>query len=357
MRAYLYAWLFCLGIALGSMSVVMLHHLTGGAWGYLVRRPAEAAMGTLPLLALLFIPIAIGFHALFPWARPADVAQHAVLRYRQTLFAPKWVLLRAVIYFAIWIFWGWRLRRLSFLHDETGDANLLRRLSRLSGAGFVIYFATMSLAAADWIASREVDWYSSTFGLLVLVGQAVTATAFLLVVLALLRDESPVREIAETDRVHDLGNLLLTIVVLWAYIAFAQLLVIWMGNMQDDAIWYVHRNRQGWGWIGRALIVLHFAVPFVLLLFQSTKRSIRALACVAGGVLFMRLIDVLWMIAPSSLDEYAHGISWLDFISPLALCGLWFAAFVWLLARRPLIPLGYRTATEPIVYGTQAPTT
>jgi hypothetical protein len=349
-RAYLYAWLFCVGVALGSMSIVMLHHLTGGAWGWLVRRPAEAAAMTLPLLAVLFVPIALGIGKVYPWARADAVTSHALLKHRAALFHPSFVLLRALLYFVIWSFWAWRLRALSLRHDRDGDPRTLGRLRQLSASGLLVYFVTMSLAAVDWIASREVDWYSSTFGLLVIIGQAVAAVAFLIGMLAVLSERSPVKEIAEPDRVHDLGNLLLTVVVLWSYVSFAQYLVIWVGNTQEDTTWYYHRAQHGWTWIGLSLIVLHFSLPFVLLLFQASKRNVRALATIAAGVLFMRLVHVLWMIAPSSLSQHPGTVSWLDFVSPLALGGVWFAAFLWLLKRHPLIPLGFRVPIEPLSY-------
>jgi hypothetical protein len=322
LRAYLYAWLVCLGIALGSVALMMMHELTGGTWGLLVRPSAEAAARTLPLLAVLFIPIALGASHLFPWARASEVASSALLRHRQIAFAPGLVLLRSVIYFAMWIFLAWGMQS---------------RLRRFSGLGLVIYFATISLAAMDWIASREVDWYSSTFGLAFVVGQAATAVSFLIVVLALLQSQPAVRAVTLPDIVHDLGNLLLTIVVLWAYIEFAQFLVIWCGNMQEDITWFYHRSHRGWNWVGTGLIVLHFAVPFVFLLFQGSKRNINRLAMVAGGVLFMRVVHVLWMIAPSNRGEVPHAIHWLDLIAPFGVGGIWFACFLWLLRRRPLV--------------------
>jgi hypothetical protein len=205
----------------------------------------------------------------------------------------------------------------------------------------------MSLAAVDWIASREVDWYSSTFGLAVVVGQAVAGVAFLILIIALVRPN------ASRELLHDLGNLLLTVVVLWAYIEFAQFLVIWAGNMQEDITWFYHRTHRGWGWIGMALILLHFAVPFAFLLFQDSKRSIRRLAWIAGGVLVMRVVHLLWMIAPSSRSEIPHGVQWLDLIAPLGVGGIWFAMYLWILNRHALVPaelgLDERADEQPAV--------
>lgn len=351
LRAYLIGWLICLAIALGSMAILMLHHLTGGAWGYLIRRPAESAAMTLPLLALLFIPIAMGLRFVFPWARGGEVSDHALLQHRHLLFNRPSFLIRAAIYFAIWIFWAWRLRRLSLDHDRSANPTLLQRLRRYSASGLVLYFFTMSSAAVDWIASREVDWYSSTFGLAVIVGQGVAGIAFLILILALLPDAPDLQGLAAPERVHDLGNLLLTVVVLWSYISFAEFLVIWIGNMQEDNLWFYHRLQRGWGWVGTLIILLHFALPFVLLLFQRSKRNLPVLATIAGGVLVMRVVQVLWLIVPSSLNAEPRVVHWLDFIAPVGIAAMWLTFFLWILSRQPLIPLGFRVATEPLRHG------
>jgi hypothetical protein len=333
------------------MSIVMLHHLTGGAWGWLVRRPAEAAAMTMPFLLVLFIPIALGVGYLYPWAMPDEVAKEALLKHRQPLFTTGFTIARSFAYLLIWSFWAWRLRSLSLRHDRTGDPTLLIHLRRWSASGFLVYFATMSLAAMDWIASREVDWYSSTFGLAVLVGQSVTGIALAILILAMLSEVEPIKGVAEPDRVHDIGNLMLTCVVLWAYIEFAQFLVIWIGDTQEDVTWYIHRTHGGWWWVSLSIILLHFALPFVLLLFQRAKRDVRALAMIAGGVLFMRAVDILWMVAPSNTSQHPRGINWMDFIAPIGIGGVWFACLLWLLSNRPLMPLGHRVPVEPLTYG------
>ncbi len=352
LRGYLIGWLFCLGISIGSMCIVMMHHLTGGAWGWLVRRPAESAGLTFLLLAILFIPIAIGAKVLFPWASTAAAAESVLVRHREPYFHTALTLFRALVFFVLWIVWGWRLHALSLEYDRTLDPTIASKLRRYSASGLVMVFITMSLAGMDWIASREVDWYSSTFGLALIVGQGVAGTAFLIVMLQLLRNAPRVSDaIKEKNRFHDLGNLLLTVVVLWAYISFAQLLVIWMGNMQDDITWFYHRTHRGWKVIAILLITIHFGLPFILLLFQGSKRNLRILATIAGGLLFMRAIDVIWMIVPSSRASAPRIISWLDPIGIVGVFGIWFSVFLTLLKRHPLIPLAFERVIEIVPYG------
>jgi hypothetical protein len=326
----------------------MLHHLTGGIWGVPSRRLAEAAAATLPLMALLFIPIAIAMLTghLYPWAKPDEYAQDAVLRHRRELpvlgFSTTWVLARAAVYFAVWSLLAWRLRNISLKED--GAAH---NAGSLSGAGSVLYFITVSLAASDWVMSREAHYYSSVFGFITVAAQSVAGLCFVIVILALLADRPPLLTAARPRALHDLGNLLLTCVVLWAYVSFAQLLVNWIGNTQEDVTWYVHRSHGGWRLVTIALIVLHFFVPFVLLLLQPTKRNLLPLARLAAGLLVLRLIDVLWLVAPSSPTEYAGGLYWTDLFAPIGVGGVWLAAFLWMLRRAPLVVPGLIESMPP----------
>ena len=335
-RAYLFAWLFCLSASLGGTSIVMLHHLTGGRWGWPVRRLGEAAAATMPMVAVAFVPLIVGARRLFPWADPIAISSSVALQQRAVLFQPSVVFIRAIIFLLLWVGAIALLRRWSLAHDRTGDSKWLARLARLSALGLVFYFITMSLASVDWIASREVDWYSSTIGLVTIVGQAVTGLCVLIVALSWSR--GPGAPDVAVPVVHDLANLLQTVVVLWAYVSFMQYLVIWSGNTQEDIVWFHHRTTGSWNLVGIGLIVGHFAVPFVLLLFQQVKRNVTALTCVAGGILIMRAVDGLWTIAPSNAADASGSATLLDPLALVALGGLWWTWFVHQCARHPLLP-------------------
>jgi hypothetical protein len=350
-RSWLYAWLLVLGIALGAMGMVMLQHLVVGEWGLLIRRSGEAAALTLPVVLILGLPLLFGLHDLFPWASPDEVARDPVLNHRRVLFNVPSVLLRSAIYFAVWILLAWRLRANSLRLDrDPTDARALR-LRRLGAAGMVLYFLTMSSAAVDWIMSREPHWYSTVFGFIVIISQGLSGTAFLILILALLSRDPPMDTAARPDLLHDLGNILLMMVVLWAYLSFAQLLVIWLGNTQEEIPWYVHRSKGLWRLVTVLLVVFQFFGPFVLLLMQAVKRDARAMAWLAGGVLFMQWLNMLWMIEPSSPTADPHALSWLDFVTPIGIGGVWFASFLWLLRRRPLLPVGLAVAVRPFAHG------
>jgi hypothetical protein len=356
-RSWLFAWLFWFGISLGSMGVVMMHHLFGGAWGYLIRRFGETAAACVPVMAVLFIPIILGVKYLYPWAVPDEVAHDAILRHKaHYLNWPFWTV-RAVIYLVAFSGITWMLRSMSLASDRREPGPLLGRLYRLSTGGEILYFVLMSLAAVDWIMSREPHWYSTVFGFIVVVGQALTALCFLILMVTVYADEPPLKDVIRPNYLNDLGTVLIVFVILWAYLSFAQFLVTWLGNNQNEITWYIRRTQGVWRWIGGALILFHFLIPFILLLMRPMKRKLGRLAAVAGGVLVMRAIDVLYWVTPSDTHEGNWGVGnslyaeAMNLLALLAIGGLWFATFLWLLKDTPILPIGDPIPVVPENYG------
>ncbi len=326
LRAYLLGYFFALGIALGSLVVIMLHNLTGGAWGTAIRRTLEPAAKTIPVFALLFLPIAIGAPSLYIWARPEAAAgdpilEHA-LHHKAAYLNLPFFLARAAVYFAIWI----GLSRVMTARPANPD-----REFKLAGPGLILYGLTMTFAAVDWIMSLDPAWYSTVFGLLLMVGQVLSAFAFA-IARGARRGDIPV------EPLHDLGKLLLAFVMVWAYIGLSQWRIIWSGNLPEEIPWYLKRLQGGYEWIALAVIVLHFAFPFVILLSRATKRNPGLLAKVASFILIMRVVDLYWMIAPDAQGG-AHGggghggaayaglhVSPLDAVAPVVLYAAFLAA-------------------------------
>ena len=337
-RAYLAAYIFWIGIPVGCLALLMLHHLVGGRWGFVIQRVLEAAIQTLPLMALLFIPLLFGLSDLYPWARPAVVAGDPLLQQKAAYLNLPFFIVRAVMYFAIWIVLGHLLVRWSLEQDRTGDVTLTQRLQRLSGPGLVLYGLTVTFSAIDWMMSLEPKWYSTIFGMIFMVSYGLAALAFAIVTAHFLRSEAPLTQVISADRFHDLGNLLLALVMFWAYLNFSQFLLIWSENLAEEIPWYLHRMGGGWEWIAIVLIVFQFALPFILLLSRTTKRSSRILAQVAAGILFMHWLDVLWMIAPSFYPARFH-LHWMDILAPIGIGALWLAVFLGYLKARALLPL------------------
>jgi hypothetical protein len=336
-QAYLLGYLFWTGIGVGCLGLLMLHHLVGGRWGFAIQRLLEAGVRTLPLMALLFLPILFGLQDLYPWARPEVMATDALLQFKQRYLNAPAFFGRAVFYFLIWIGAGTILTMLSARQDQGLDAGrLTRRLQVWSGPGLVVYGFAVTFAAVDWAMSLEPHWYSTIYGVVFLVGQGLLALAFVTRVAICLANRPPLQNVLGAGQLHDLGNLLLAFVMLWAYIAFSQYLIIWSGNLPEENHWYLHRMDHGWGVLAVILIVFHFVVPFLLLLSRITKRRAKILGVVATGILVVRFVDLFWLIVPALHSEGFHA-HWLDLALPVGLGGLWLATFAAGLRRRPLL--------------------
>jgi hypothetical protein len=338
-RSYLLGFSLWVGIALGCMGILMLQHLSGGAWGVVVRRILEAGARTLPFMFLLFTPILTGIGRLYPWADATQVASDELLRHKAAYLNPSSFMLRAVAYFAIWSGIAWMLNRWSDEQDRTHDPALVDRLGRLSGAGIALYVLTMTFASVDWLMSLEPHWFSTIYGIFIVMGQTLSAMAFIILVLAVLAGREPLRGKISARHFHDLGKLLFAFVMVWSYFAFSQFLIIWAGNLPEEIPWYLKRLTGGWQWFGLALALLQFAFPFVLLLSAKLKRDPARLAQVAAFLLAMRLVDNAWMIGPA-FHPGQLWIHWMDLAAPVAVGGIWLALFLRYLQTKPLLPLG-----------------
>ena len=337
-HSYLMAFMFWLGVSLGSLAVVMMQYLTGGVWAFVMRRPLEAASRALPLFALLFVPILLGLHYLYPWTLPAVRATDATIQAKALYLNVPFFIVRAAIYFAVWLLLALVVNRLSGRNDRTGDLLVFRKLGRISGPGLLLYAFTITFASIDWVMSLEPRWYSTIFGMIFMAGQGLSALAFATLVLILLSRDEPFLSILRVTTMRDVGNMVLAFVMLWAYTSFSQLLLIWAGNLPQEIPWYVHRLGTGWQWIGIALAVFHFFVPFLLLLMRRTKQVLTGLRAVVLLLLFMRLVDLFWMVGPET-HAGRFVVSWQDLATTIAIGGLFVAVFAWQLASRPLLPM------------------
>ena len=337
-RSYLMAYLFWIAIPLGCLALVMLHNLVGGGWGFLILRFLEAGTRTLPLMALLVAPILLGLPRLYIWARPDAVAADHLLQHKSVFLNVPFFLGRTALYFAVWMLLAYFLNRWSSEQDRREDPVLRRRLNNISGPGLVLYALTVSLASLDWVMSLEPGWFSTIYSALFMAGQVLSTLAFAIVVLVILASRSSLSEILLPRYLNDLGNLLMTFVILWAYMAFSQFLIVWAGNLPDEIAWYLPRLKGGWQWMAWALIVFHFVLPLLLLLFRRVKRKIRLLSTVAAAMLVIRLLDVFWTVKPA-FDHGGLRFHWLDWGLLAAMGGIWVAVFFWQLKRKPLLPL------------------
>ncbi len=349
-RSYLWAYVFYVGLAVGSMAWLMLQYLTGGAWGLVIRRPCEAAARTLPLIALMFLPVLIGIPNLYQWSHGNLVAADEILKHKQIYLNVPFFLIRAALYFGGWWLCSWYLNRWSLAEDREGTAVPHRKMAAVSGPGLVFWGFSITFMAIDWVLSINPHWFSTIFGMLFMAGQGLSSMAFLIALMVLLSYRRPLSEILTPRHLHDLGKLLLALVMVWAYFSFSQFLIIWAGNLPEEIPWYLNRLRGGWQYVGIGLVLGHFALPFALLLSRDLKRNFKLLAGIAVFILLMRFVDLYWMVAPD-FRKGAFGVSWLDFVTPVALGGLWLAYFLLQLEKRPLIPIHDPQLEEALEHG------
>jgi hypothetical protein len=340
-RAYLLGFMAWLGVTLGSMAILMLRHLTKGAWGMVIRRILGAAMRCVPLMAALFVPLLFGIRRLYVWARPLDAIADKHLREHlqeitQTYLTVNGFVIRAAIYFVVWYGLSFLLTKWSAEQDNPPMRDNSGRFKALSGPGLILYGLTITFAVIDWIMSIDPSWISTIFGLSFLIGQVLSALCFAVVVERILFRYRPMSELLKPEQVHDHGKFMLAFIMVWAYFAFSQWLIIWAGNLPEEITWYMRRLHGGWGYVGLFLVLFHFAVPFVMLISRPFKRDITRLVWLAAWLLLMRYVDLFWTIEPNF--SLTFNITWLDVVVPIAMGGLWLAYFFRNLSAMPLVP-------------------
>lgn len=355
-RGYLIGFMLWLGVALGSMAIVMIRHLTGGGWGVVIRRLQGAAMRTLPGLTLLFIPIVIAVlqHRIYPWVMPLNAIKEPHIRehlekhafIKDAYLNPSGFIIRAIIYFVIWNVLSFLLSMWSRQGDHPGAPDNSHKFKAVAGPGLILYAFTISFAAIDWVMSLDPSWISTIFGLIILIGELLSAMCFAVIVERILFEYKPMSDMLKPDFVHDHGKWLLTFIMVWAYFSFSQWLIIWAGNLPSEISFYMRHLNGGWGGVMLFLVLFHFVVPFAMLLSRPFKRNIRALVWLASWLMFMRFVDLYWIIEPNFSTTFAVTVS--DIVVPVALGALWMAYFFYNLGSLPLLPAYDPSAVEVI---------
>ncbi len=341
LQSYLIGFFFVACLMLGCLALMMVHHLTGGAWGMICRRIWEAATRTIPVVALMFLPIAFSLPAIYAWAAP-EAAADPIIQMKAAYLNAPFFFVRAAVFFAIWGALIFLFNRWSKEQDDTapqlpGPAD--RRFRMLAGPGLVLFVLTVTFMSVDWVMSLDPHWYSTMFGVIVIGGQGLGAIAFSILMVAALSDARPFRDVVTAAHLHDLGKLMLAFVMLWAYFSFSQFLIIYSANLPEEIPFYLERFHGGWRWLSLALALLHFVLPFTLLLSADLKKSRRKIVAVAILVLAARAIDLIWHVGPMFHHEGGgFPIHWMDVAAIVGLGGLWL--FVWArqLKSRALLP-------------------
>lgn len=338
-QSYLLGYIFWVLAALGCLSILMIHHVAGGKWGLMIQRFLEGGAMTLPLMAVLFIPIIIGIPSLYEWANPEHVAHDPILQAKSAYLNVPFFILRTVIYFVIWIGIAYFLRRWSTRLDKDPDNEALKgRLRSLSAPGILIYGVTITFASVDWMMSLEPHWFSTIYGMMIAVSAFTIAFAFVILWLMPLVKDKPWAGVIETEQISDLGSWLFAGVFLWAYLSFSQFLIIWSANLPEEIPWYLKRQTGGWQFLAVALIFIGFFLPFFVLLARGTKRYPKRVLRMGALVFVMQFLFIVFLIVPA-FEPGRMAIHLLDLAAVIGIGGIWTAAFVWLIKRQSLIPM------------------
>jgi hypothetical protein len=357
LRSWLLGFVFWGGIGIGMLGLLILQYITGGSWGVVIRRILEAGSRTLPIIFVLFLPILIGAGSLYTWMHPAPGDK--ILESRGDFLTWHWWGFRAIIYFVLFFVMMYLLNGWSKKQDEATTPEeafgFMDKMSRFSGPTMVFYILTVTFASIDWVMTLDPHWFSTIFGLLFVIGWALSALSFVVVLLTWLADREPMRDIIGKKHFHDLGKLMLAMVMVWAYFNFSQYLIIWSGNIPEETPYYLTRQEGAWGIVGGILIFFHFAFPFLMLLSRDVKRNATRLSMLAIFILVMRLVDMYYMIGPSPTLAGGHGsefhLHWMDFVAPVAIGGIWLWWFFGELVKRPLIPVNDPYLDNAIAHG------
>lgn len=338
--SYLYAYMLFLSIGLGSLFFVLMHHITGSRWGVVVRRIAEASMSTLPIFALLFIPIALGTHDLFEWTHENVVAKDAILQSKSGYLNLGFFYIRAIFYFVVWTVLSTYLARKSAQQDKGNGVALMGTMKTAAAPGMILFAATTTFAAFDWLMSLSPHWFSTIFGVYYFAGCFQATLAVLIIVALMLQRGGMLHRMVTVEHYHDLGKLLFGFTVFFAYVAFSQYFLIWYANIPEETEWFLHRWNE-WAPLSISLILFAFVLPFFVLLSRVGKRVMPILLFGALLVLVGRVIDMYFLVMPS-LDHHGHGphVTWMNFTALLGIGGFYAGLLSWRLGKNALVPLG-----------------
>jgi hypothetical protein len=341
MFSYLVAFAYWTGIGLAALVLLMIMHAFKAKWVTVVRRPIESITLVLPLMALLFIPIAASMKYLYIWVDPpADMGREALklLAHKQAYLNVTAFVVRTAIYFALCIFLSQRLYGWSTKQDRTGEVGLTQRQRNLGAGGLPFLALAFSFAAFDWLMSLNPLWFSTIFGVYYFAGSFVSTLALLAVISDLARGKDLFGDLLNSEHTHNIGKLMLSFICFWAYIGFSQLLLIWIANLPEEVPFYMVRFKAEWAWVGVFLIVGHFFLPFGALLSRSLKRDRRRLAAVGVWILLVHYLDLYWLVMPT-LHPEGFTMHWTSVTAFLGVGLLAIAFVMWRARGRFTVPV------------------
>lgn len=338
-HSYLTAFSFWVQVGLGGLFFTMLHHLTGAKWGIVLRRMTESIGLTLPMLAVLFIPLAFGMHDLYHWTHAEAVAEDHLLQGKAGYLNVPFFLIRTGVYFTIWTVIAVMLHRVSLRQDKNPTDLLIKKMRKISAPGMLLFALTITYSSFDWLMSLDPHWYSTIFGVYIFSGTFLAILSFMVLIGRYLNSKGLLVNDITVEHYHDVGKFMFAFIIFWAYMAFSQYFLIWYANIPEETVWFLNRWKGTWKTVSLVIIFGHFAIPFVIMIFRASKRSRIILPIMAVMLLVMRFVDIHWLVLPNLHHDDA-AFSWMDFTTMVGIGGI----FVWFFWKRftahPLVPIG-----------------
>jgi hypothetical protein len=338
-HSYLLNSVYATTFVVGALFFVMIQHLSGATWSVVIRRISESLMMVMPVAFLLFLPNLLGLHSLYEWTHAEVVANDYILSKKTGWLNEPFFIARTVIYFAIWIFFAYKLWGWSTAQDRDRDFSYTAKSRDLSAFGALALTATFGLASMDWVMTLMPHWFSTMFGVYMYAGCALSFTGLLILICLRFRSSGILANAINEEHYHDLGKWLFAFNTFWAYCAFSQYMLIWYGNLTEETIFFRHRFQGSWEPLSHLLIFGHFFIPFGILIARWAKRHLLVLGAMAGWLLLMHYLDVYWLIMGSLYIE-GPALHWMDAAGLLAMVGSFGLAFWIRLAKQSLVPVG-----------------
>lgn len=339
-HAWLTAFAFWTTLSLGALFFTMLHHLTGAQWSVVIRRLSESFLAPFPILVIFFVPIVFGMHDLYHWTHEDAVAHSVLLQWKAPYLNQTFFFIRAAIYFAVWIFLSTRLVTLSRRQDEAHTAEILAKMRSTSAWGMILFAVTTTFAGFDWLMSMAPEWYSTIFGVYIFAGGLLSAMCLMTLTALLLRRKGILDKAITPEHYHDLGKLVFGFIIFWGYIGFSQYMLIWYANIPEETVWYLDRWQGSWKVVSLVLIFGYFSIPFLIMIFRGTKRTLGLLGFMVVWLLIMHWVDLYWLVFPTWEGARDNAsFHWMDLSAMLGIGGVYLWSFWSRFSGGPLVPV------------------
>ncbi len=357
-HAWLIACVFWLTLSLGGLFFVILQHLVRAGWSVVVRRVAELVASNVPILALLFAPLAIwaamGHGTLWSWADPAVAQASPAIAAKAAWLNGPFFALRCVVYFGIWTLLGRWLHKNSVAQDTARDAAPILALELRAAPAMVVYALSVNFAAFDLLMSLSPTWYSTIFGVYIFAGSVLSFFAATVLLLRFFQSRGVLRNAVTVEHYHDLGKFLFAFVFFWGYIAFSQFMLIWYADLPEETEFFHVRFTETWRVLSAVLLFGHFILPFAGLLSRHVKRRLAFLSLWAVWLLVMHAADLAWIVLPS-MEHGAEGhgggaIGLVDLACLVGVGGIWLGVLLRRASKHSLLPANDPRLPESLAF-------